>query len=292
MHLNYAQVKAAPRVETRLTRETATRLIGLHLGATQFAAIFGPAGIGKTEAAKLLNDTLHRDAENKVPASFRAKYIEMPTVRKYTGNVEKQALGVIYNEVIGPLSPNEARGMSQQIMVRSIVQQLETGNIQMLFIDEAGRIDAQALEALTYLLNSASHSAHPLTIVLIGMHDLPHLIERVPQVHSRVADTITLREYDASGAYDLLSKIYPAIGALRFETPEAAALMEYLVSACHGVAREMVHLVDRASAMASMRGVPLNLTALKAARHLSLSDHEAAKQIAIPTPPIRRRVLR
>lgn len=269
-----------PILETPMMVEARSRLVAAHQPRGQFVTFFGAAGVGKTTTTRWLAHGWDAHADAEAPGAFRARRVTMPPMARVT-NPGKMALLLIRNVLLPPIKWNEARWTTETDLVDLIAHGCVTDDVQVLFVDEAGRLSSEALESLTLLIqHTGDDVGHPLTVVLVGMHALPTLIQSLPQIGTRVADTILFRPYDRDEAHALLSQVSPYFAALRPGIPEDREVLEFVVAKTRGLPRTMLQLVEKATAFAASHGRGLSRVMLEAALILSEEDYLRAAEDA------------
>ena len=269
-------------LETPLMLEARDRTLAAHRRRGQFVGWFGRSGVGKTTTGEWFKDRCNADADVGVPRAFRAAHFTMPVVRRW-GNPEKQALGALFDGVTEtPLDVRDYRWKSQREIAHLIAQYAVTNNIQMIFIDEAGRLCPEALEGILLFLNMVAAPPYdlPCTIVLIGMHDLPTTIDQLPQVATRVSDTINFRPYTRREAHALLRQVSPYFDALDPDAGEGARALDFVIEKTGGLVRSMLQLVERATRLADQFRRPLSMVSIMAVFEMKEHDHRSARDDA------------
>jgi DNA transposition AAA+ family ATPase len=102
---------------------------------------------------------------------------------------------------------------------------------QMIFVDEAGRLSLNALDALVLVSDTARIMKWPLTIVIIGMDDLPVKIKLNERIYSRVHQKVCFEPYKPHETWDLLAALDPYFAGLdrnKSECKEQVALIHEL----------------------------------------------------------------
>lgn len=285
MHIAYPTPTVRRLIDTRHTRELFNRIMAAHTGEGWFVALFGDAGVGKTCAARWCIEKLTQDVAARAANSFRGEYVEIPQLTP--GNKAKQAMMAVYTPIVARLTPMRSRRLTLQDLARDIVAQLKVTNTQWLFLDEAGRLIDETMDAMVYLLNEASTMGHPLTIVFVGMHGLPHLIEALPQTKSRVAETIMFQRYTEKEAADFLDRVSDPFARLEVGSAARADALATILDLSGGLPREMVQLIARAANMAALGGKPLSAAVIKAAATMKSVDHDRAKRLSDGDSPQR-----
>lgn len=250
----------------------------------QFLVVTGPAGAGKTVTGLHLTDRINTAHIAGAPNGFAAAYYVASDWRKPMNALMLQRL--LYSEfaqqVLHLTVPKDMRTVNVAVTKEAIAIGLRLRNIQTVFIDEAGHIPPSGLDHLLTLINEvATRERHPLTIVLVGMDDLPLNTQVLPQVRRRV-NTVYFTPYDAATALQILQAVHSFFKTVDLKTPQGAELMEFLLSPSvsrGGLIGYMVPLVERAAAMAPVMSMPFGLRLLRLA-HATAETESANAQAA------------
>lgn len=280
-NFSYAPLTKRRVVVTDTIELAASRIMICHQTRGQFAVMAGRSGAGKTTAATYICSSLTEDCDKKEPHSFRAKHYVSSDMRAVRADViERRLLAEFLGKALDISVPVDSRRQSPAMLSSQILVALQQRNIQMVFIDEAGLIPSLGLNVLANLLNEAgTRYGFPLTIVLVGMNDLPLTVGELPQVERRVLDTICFEPYNAAEALVVLREVDPYFIDLQSRPAEHDEVMEFLMSpevSDGGMLGQMIQLVERASKYAKVQGRPLSITALRTAHLIKAKDAERA----------------
>ena len=280
-NFSYAPLTKRRIVVTDTIELAASRIMICHQTRGQFAVMAGRSGAGKTTAATYICSALTADCDKKEPHSFRATHYvssDMRTVR--TDMIERKLLAEVLGKALDISVPVDSRRQSPAMLSSQLLVALQQRNIQMVFIDEAGLIPSLGLNVLANLLNEADTKYDfPLTIVLVGMNDLPLTVRELPQVQRRVADTVCFEPYNAADALVVLREVDSYFSELPSRPAEHDEVMEFLMSpevSDGGMLGQMIQLVERASKYAKVQGQNLSITALRTAHLIKAKDAERA----------------
>jgi hypothetical protein len=244
--------------------------------------ITGKAGAGKTTAAlyieQLVNDAFEAEAEN----AFRAKHYVATDLRRSSGQVlQRRLLAEFARQVLNLTITSDMRSIDVPALMSTIARGLRLANMQLVFIDEAGHIPPAGLDHLATLINFITTSErHPITIVLVGMHDLPTNVLQLPQVARRVAEFIHFERYDAKTALTVLRTINNYFSTLDLNSDEGRDAMAFLLSpevSDGGLIGLMVPLVERATVYAKHTNIPFGPRALRLAYSIMNSDAQRGR---------------
>jgi hypothetical protein len=194
-------------------------------------------------------DELNAQYDPQNPESFRLLHYEVGTIAKWSGREDKTALRSLYHKIIGPMDEGVYRRFPLEAIAEMIVHGLKTTGCQIIFVDEAGRLSLGALDALVLVSNTAGLMGWPLTIVIIGMDDLPFKITLNPRIYSRVCQKICFEPYKLKETWDLLAVLDPHFARLNREDRKAKEQVELVHELCGGNAREITSLVSRFAGM-------------------------------------------
>lgn len=174
----------------------------------------GGVGRGKTCCAEWMVEELNAQYDQLNPDTFRLKHYEVGRIPKWSGREEKIALRSLYHATIGPMDEGVYRTFPLEAIAETIVHGLRRIGYQIIFVDEAGRLSLNALDGLVLVSNTAGNMKWPLTIVLIGMDDLPVKIRLNERINSRVHQKVCFEPYKLHETWDLLAALDPYFAGL------------------------------------------------------------------------------
>lgn len=209
----------------------------------------GGVGRGKTWCAEWMVEELNAQYDSQNPDSFRLIHYEAGKIAKWSGREEKIALRSLYHKVIGPMDEGVYRTFPLEAIADMIVHGMRTMAYQIIFVDEAGRLSLNALDALVLVSNTAQSAGWPLTIVLIGMDDLPIKITLNRRIYSRICQKICFMPYTLTETWDLLAALEPHFASLDRNNYRHREQVELVHMLSGGNAREITSLVSRFAGM-------------------------------------------
>jgi DNA transposition AAA+ family ATPase len=209
----------------------------------------GGVGRGKTWCAEWMVEELNAKYDQQNPDTFRLKHYEAGPIDKWSGCEEKKALRSMYHNIIGPMDEGVYRAFPLDAIAEMIVHALRRMGYQIIFVDEAGRLSLGALDALVLVSNKSGSMGWPLTIVIIGMEDLPVKITLNRRIYSRVCQKICFQPYSIKETWDLLAALEPHFASLSREDSEAKEQVKLVHELCGGNPREITSLVSRFAGM-------------------------------------------
>jgi type II secretory pathway predicted ATPase ExeA len=285
MALLYPAPRQSRIVVTPEMESAFSRVALCHSGPGQMVAVVGPSGAGKTTSMRLLSRQIEEDCDAKVQNAWRTLYyVTADLINAHRTTLERHVLAQMLSDGLGLSVDKDLRRSRPEDLRHKILLALRQRNVQMVFIDEAGLIPALGLNALANLVNTAEVSFQwPLTIVLVGMNNLPITIRELPQVERRVIDTIFFQPYGAEEALEALAQIEPFFESLNHATEDGRIMMEFLTSpevSSGGMLGIMIQLVQRTSDICQRDGRPFSLRELRMVHHLSARDRNRAVEQA------------
>jgi type II secretory pathway predicted ATPase ExeA len=167
----------------------------------------GGVGRGKTWCAEWMVEELNAQYDSLNPDTFRLKHYEIGRIHKWSGREEKIALRSLYHATIGPMDEGVYRAFPLEAIAETIVHGLRRVGYQIIFVDEAGRLSLNALDGLVLISDTAGIMKWPLTIVLIGMDDLPIKIKLNERINSRIHQKVCFEPYKLDETWDLLAAL-------------------------------------------------------------------------------------
>lgn len=180
----------------------------------------GPPGSGKSSTARYWRDGLTASADAG-GVEGRAHYFTVPEIPTLNG--DRRLLRTIHHRVIGPLSAGAFRSMGADDIAEAVIVGCEARDFRTLLLDEAGQLSKSALRGVCLLRDAAEDRQWPLTIVLIGMDDLPHKIKSMPHVSRRVLEWCYFEPYSLADTWDFLAALHPHFASLNRKNEEHQA---------------------------------------------------------------------
>ncbi len=208
----------------------------------------GGVGRGKTSCAEWMVDELNTQYDPQNPESFRLKHYEIGGIQKWKGRADKVALRSMYHAIVGPMDEGVYRTFPAEAIAEMIVYHMRSIGYQIVFVDEAGRLCLEALDALVLVSNTAGIMGWPLTIVIIGMDDLPIKITLNKRIYSRVYQKVCFQPYSMNETWDLLAALEPHFDNLRRDNKQAKQAKEQVAlihELCGGNPREITSFISR-----------------------------------------------
>jgi hypothetical protein len=134
----------------------------------------------------------------------------------------------VHHEVVGRLPRGVSLGMGAEEIASSVVEELRLRAIGILVVDEAGGLTQDAVRGLMLLSNTARRLRHPLSIVFVGMDDLPRLLTKLPQHKRRTTAHVFFDSYSIQDTLALLRAIHPHFAGHRLDDPQHRRVVEFI----------------------------------------------------------------
>lgn len=267
-------------LETDFMRQVENRTLDVHRGSA-LVVWTGRQRIGKTTTALWMRDRIN-DAYGENPAAaeaFRALYYEVGEIPRSASRPQKAALRGVYNACIGPLDEGLYR-RPPEVVASLVVQALAKREYEMVMVDEAGLLTVKALRGLVLARDTAKNEGHTLTIVFIGMDDLPSMIESNPQMEGRVHEWIGFVPYELDDTRDLILELDPAFLRRAPDDGEAEDVVRWIHNTFGGIPGEVVPFVRRVRARVRRMDRKLDVSLCKAVHRILVRDRERTTKLA------------
>jgi hypothetical protein len=262
-------------VVTPLMERTAKRTLAVHAGGA-LVVWTGPSRNGKTWTAQWMVDQLAEGYATSMDA-FHARHFEMGEIDSgWGGGDQKRAIRALYHATIGKLDESTYRMAPVSDLARLTALALQTKNIQMVFVDEAGLLSLSAIRGLVLLRDTAENEDWPLSIVLIGMDDLPTKLRETDQVWNRIHEWCYFKPYDLTDTHRFLAELHPHFAALDPQVPSDAEQLRFVHDTYGGLPGMFTPYVRRLRSMASEMDREIDLLFLKAAHLRTQRDEQNA----------------
>lgn len=276
MTITFPQRATRAPVKTPMVRAATRQLLAAHTNKGGFVVFTGAAGVGKTTAASIISSEVNAayDSHNGDGTPFRARRFEVTNYRTRRGDsLQRDLIAEIGRKVAGVNLPVDVRRMRLSDAIDSLVEKLVMDDIELVFVDEAGRLPPDGLDAIAAVINRAAEEReHRLTIVLVGMDDLPSTIRSRPQILRRVVETVVFEPCEPRDIIAVLSSLHPYFNSVDLDSPDGKALAEFLVSpkvSGGGLFGYLIPLVERAVEHYGGEDAELNVKRLQAVSDVS-----------------------
>ncbi len=213
---------------------------------------------------------------------LRAKYYVATDLRGHRdGYAQRRFVAEFAQKALNLSTAQDVRASDVTAVMTAIARGLRLSNVQLDVIDEAGHLPPAALDQLVTLINEvATSEQHPMTIVLVGMHDLPTNVLQLPQMARRVTEVIYLEPCDATTAFAVLRTIHDYFATVDIKSAEGREVTEFLLSpevSDGGLIGLMVPVVEPAAVLAKYLAMPFGLRALRLAYSVRNTDAQRGR---------------
>ena len=201
-------------IETDLMREMETRVLAMH-HLCLLCLWYGSGGVGKTTTAEWMTRRANAAFTPQNPHAFKVVLYEVAKLKAGFGNETKRAIRSLYAAVSGMTVDEGYYGRcTAEEFADLVIDIAERQRVQLVFVDEAGLLSLDAIGGLILVSDKARQRKFPVTIVLIGMDDLPQKVKLRPQIRRRVPEWCHFQHYDLEQTYKLLRALHPHFAAL------------------------------------------------------------------------------
>lgn len=266
---------------TSFMREAQKRTFAVHRGGA-IVVYTGEAGTGKTTTALEICRTLERQFDSSNPNAFRAVHFEFGRIYIGQGNESKRAIRSVYDAVGLNLPEGDYNTMTVEGLAALLVEFLQLQRIQMIYADEAGLVSFEAIGGLVTLVNVAKNMKWPLTLILIGMDDLPIKLKRRQQTNRRAFEWIYFNRYGLKDTIRLLKVMHPYFDELDEHSKEGKDQFKFMHEITLGLPGFMFPFICRFDYR--WRGLknlqPINTAFLQMVHMLTLESMQNAVELS------------
>lgn len=235
-------------VQTGMMKWAIKRLLQIHsFGA--FCVWIGRAGIGKTTTAEEFVRLAAEKYDPSNPRAFKAVHYEVGTSSDWSKREMKRGIRSLYAAVGYRVDEGLYKRYLAEELAMDLVHYLKKMNIGVIFVDEAGTLPLNAIRGMVLVSDTARTMNWTLTIVLMGMDDLPNKLTRLPQIERRVVEWCYFKPYTLKETHALLSALHPFFAGLNLSKPKDNEIIEYIHNAFMGLPGGIVPFVIRFAAI-------------------------------------------
>lgn len=221
-------------VETEQMRRVVSRTMAVHRGGALLPYI-GRSRMGKTTTAAYLNNLINENFSSEDPKAFRSVHYEVGEISSLVGNDQIKGIRSLYHACVGRLAASLYRGALAQDLANQLVYILKKKRIQMIFVDEAGNLSIDAIRGMVLVRNTAEMKDWTLTIVFIGMDNLPATLVTLPQIESRSDEWCYFEPYSLEETFEILKKLHPHFTSLDLNKRDEREQVEFIYEQFGGV---------------------------------------------------------
>jgi hypothetical protein len=190
-------------------------------------------------------------------------------------------MATFHSRVLGPLDPGLSRRVKADELAGLVVEGLARRRIELVFVDEAGLYSIAALRGLVAIRDMAVKKDRRLTLVWIGMDDLPITLEANPQIRGRVQEWCLFEAYGLNDTIALVTKITDLWASADTSDSEVRRQLGFVHSLNGGVPGRIVAFVQKVERMLAETGRELSVPFLKAVHLRTVRDMTRARELAL-----------
>lgn len=203
-------------VPTGMMLEMINRTSAVHPGNTIW---YGESRLGKTTTAQYMVQKIEEAYNPQNPHAYRTVHYEAGKVEEWTGNGMKKGIKSLYYATLGRIDEGVYRHDPPEALAAQLVYGLRRKNIQIVFVDEAGVLSLEAIRGIVLAGDVARNMNYPLSLVFIGMDDLPTKVQHLPQVDKRFVEWCYFEAYSLEEMAKFLAQIHPHFAKLNLKKP-------------------------------------------------------------------------
>jgi hypothetical protein len=263
-------------VPTALMRETINRTSTVHPGITVW---YGESRVGKSTTAKYMVDKIAEAYDPHNPHAYRALHYEVGEIANWSGNEQKKGIKSLYCATLGRIDEGLYRHDPPESLAAQLVHGLIRKNIQIICVDEAGALSLGALRGMILVYDIAKNLKHPLSLVFIGMDDLPTKVKYSDQVYKRIVEWCFFEAYSLEETGRFLSDLHPHFQKLNYEDPEQFEQAECIYNMFGGFPGLIVPFLKKLEHYQKLEPEEITVTYLRSIQLRTIFDekHSVAK---------------
>lgn len=261
-------------VETELMREMESRVLAIH-ELCGLCAWYGSSGAGKSTSAEWMTGRINEAFDSNDEYSFKAVKYEVGKIKAGWGNEAKRAIRSLYSAVAGLTIDEGFYGRSTaEELADLVIYTAQKEQLQVVFVDEAGLLSLDAIGGLVLVSDKAKQLEFNLTIVLIGMDDLPQKLDpkRRPQIYRRIHDWCYFRHYDLEQTIALLKALHPHFASLDKTQRSDWEQFKFVHEISNGLPGFIVQFISRFDAQFKVSPENIDTTFLRAVHLRTVYD--------------------
>lgn len=247
-------------VETAVMREVMNRTLAIHPGNSVW---YGLSRVGKTTTAREMVKKLQEVYSQENPNAFRAVHFEVGEIAAWTGNEQKKGLKSLFNATLGRIDEGLYIQQPPEAIANSLVRGLMKKNIGLILIDEAGNLSLDAIRGMIMVYDAAYNLNHPLSLIFIGMDDLPVKVTQLPQIEGRIHEWCFFEPYKLKDVADLLAQLHPHFAGFDLDNLAQREQVELIYDLYGGFPGLIVPFIKKLEHQQSRNPEPINTKYLK-----------------------------
>jgi DNA transposition AAA+ family ATPase len=232
-------------VETGFVREAIRSTLATH-GDNGIVVWTGRSGVGKTRTGRFMVQGLEQVYSAQNPKAFRSRYYEVGGgTRLSQQRTMRHGIRSLYAATVGPLDERVWRRDPEEEIAARLVKSLQLKRLQLVVVDEAGLLSKEEIRGMVLVRDVAEAAGWPLTLVLIGMDDLPLTLTKLPQIERRVHAWIFFEPYDLDDTWELLARLHAHFAGLDRKSREAREQVAFVHATFEGLVGRMIPFLRR-----------------------------------------------
>lgn len=243
--LTFPELEEKYIMETDQMRRVIARTMAVHRGSSLLPWI-GRSRLGKTTTAAYLNNLINKNFSHEDPCSFRSVHYQVGEIAETSPSAQKKGIRSLFHACIGRMDNKFYTRSLPQDLAKELVYGLKKKHIQMIFVDEAGNLSIEALRGMALARDTATDFEEwTLTIVFIGMDDLPAKLVSLPQINKRADEWCYFEPYSLKETFVLLKHLHPHFKALDLNKEEHFEQVAFIHEQFGGVPGLIVPFIRR-----------------------------------------------
>lgn len=235
----------APFVETPFVREVVRTTLNTH-GDCGLQVWTGRSGVGKTRTARFIHEGLNSRYDPANHDAFKTHYYEVGGGSRLPRQCTmRHGIRSLYVATVGALDERVWRRDPEEEVATRLVRALRMRNLQMVFVDEAGLLSLEEIRGMVLVRDVAEALDWPLSLVLIGMDDMPRTVEKLPQIKRRIHAWRFFQPFDVDATWDVLARLVPHFARESRDCVEHREQVEFIHKLFDGLVGGMIPFVRR-----------------------------------------------
>jgi hypothetical protein len=152
-----------------------------------------------------------------------------------------------------------------------------------VFIDEAGELSLDAINGMVLVRDTAVSMGWTLTLVFVGMGDLPTKLEERRRISGRVTEWCYFVEYDLEDTWNLLANLHPHFAGLDQKNEEHREQVSFLRETYGGLPGQLIAFIQRMEYRLKEHRGEIDLRFLRAVHLLTARDKQRSIQHSLAT---------
>lgn len=249
--------------------------VGLAREGKCCAALIGQQGVGKTYAVRQVRDAANRTRTELTPDLLGGEPEPVFQMTAATATTAKHGLRQILEGLSRwTMTESDIRRHDPAAMVRRIVDEMEIQSVDLIIIDEAQMLSAEAIDHVRLIYDYSAQIGRRAGIVFVGTPSLGDVLSKASQSGQRVPRPVKAVPFDRGWAEDAVPRMHPLLPGLS-ETlgkREWSGLLSEMVTVSGGKIRRLVEILRFANQVALQRSEPLTEVHIRAGMRLLATD--------------------